>query len=124
MASRHSRQCPTCGRLISPTEIPTWESGGFPCPGCGRRLQTSVALLKLTVPCGLAMAFGLSFYLGFRGFAGAGVALLASIPLCIIVLAILSVIFPPSLRLFPGAVGQNPDGSEATQSDQTKDRKT
>lgn len=107
--------------------IPIWESGGFCCPGCGSRLQTSVALLRVAIPSALAIALVISFYLGFRGLTALGVGLLAFVPVSVIILVILTVVFPPSLQLFAGSASRarhdNPEGrgAKCDQSDQSKD---
>jgi hypothetical protein len=98
MALYH-RKCPSCGGSISPTVVPTWESGGFPCPVCGRLLHTSVAILKIAVPLAFAFSATLFFYFGFRGLTAILAALAASIPLAAILIVPLTLIFPPSLRL-------------------------
>jgi hypothetical protein len=97
--ARFDRICPSCGEVVLQSQIPIWESGGFPCRACGGILKSSVPTIKLTLPVTLTVSLSLCFYFGLRGLRVILVTLIASVPLYFIVSAIISLIFPPGLEL-------------------------
>jgi predicted RNA-binding Zn-ribbon protein involved in translation (DUF1610 family) len=111
MLSRYLRRCPSCGRLIAPAEIPTWEGDGFDCPGCGRRLKTSNTLIRFSVLIALVTTLVLFRHLGYRGALGVGISLVAFVPFSFFLFAILAVIFPQPFELYKKPQGRNPPTS-------------
>ena len=73
----YDRNCPSCGIVISQMQTPIWQSGGFPCPACGRRLRTSLGDLKFTWVVTLLIAMGACFYFGLQGATAIVISLVA-----------------------------------------------
>ena len=99
--ARFDKKCPACSEVISPRQIPTWQSGGFPCPSCGEILKSSVLPVKLTLPATLAASLGMCFYYGLRGLTLILVSSVTAVPLYFIVYAVIGLIYPPGLELVP-----------------------
>jgi hypothetical protein len=99
--ARFDKKCPACSEAISPKQIPTWESGGFPCPSCGEILKSSVLPVKLALPVTFAASLGMCFYFGLRGVTLILVSSITAMPLYFIVYAVIGLIYPPGLELVP-----------------------
>lgn len=99
--ARFDRKCPACSEVISPKRIPTWESGGFPCPSCGEILKSSVLPVKLTLPVTFAASLVMCSFFGLRGLTFILVSSITVVPLYLIVYALIGLINPPGLELVP-----------------------
>jgi hypothetical protein len=98
----YDRKCPACGRIISQAQVPIWQSGGFPCPACGRQLRTSLGDLKVTWAITLCASMAGCFYFGLQGYTALVTALIASVPLSFVVHSALGLVFAHPLEPFPG----------------------
>lgn len=97
--SRYDKKCPSCGEIISPTQVPRRQPAGFPCPACGRRLKLSALPMKLTVPIALAVSASLCFFFGLRGLTAILLSLAVAVPLQIIVHTAIALAFPLRIDL-------------------------
>jgi predicted RNA-binding Zn-ribbon protein involved in translation (DUF1610 family) len=97
--ARFDKKCPACNEVISPGQIPTWESSGFPCPSCGETLKSSVLSVKLTLPVSLTASLSACFCFGLKGLTFIVVSLITAVPLYFIFYAVIALIYPPGLEL-------------------------
>jgi hypothetical protein len=97
--TRFNRNCPACGEVILPAQVPVWQSHGFPCPACNQILKSSNPPVRLNLSVTFAVSLVLSVSYGLRGFNLILVSLIASVPLYFIVNAIVALIRPPGLEL-------------------------
>ncbi len=99
--SRYDRKCPSCGKIISPVQSPIWESGGFPCPGCGRLLRTNTVSLKWAWVITLFFTIGTCSLFGLRSPTAIAALLISSVPLSFVVFAIIGLVSSVPLELVP-----------------------
>jgi hypothetical protein len=99
--ARYDRKCPSCGKIISQEQVPIWQSGGFPCPACGRRLRTSLGDLKVSWAITLFVSMAGCFYFGLQGYTALVAALIASVPLSFVVHSVLGLVRAHPLEPFP-----------------------
>src|SRR6266568_2768571 len=99
--SRYDRECPACGKMISPRQIPLWESGGFPCPGCSQLLRTNTSSLKWAWVLTLFLIIDTGFLFGVRSSIAIVALLMSSVPLSFVTSALLGLVSPTQLELVP-----------------------
>jgi len=97
--SRYDRECPACGRMISPRQTPLWESGGFPCPGCSQLLRTNTSSLKWAWVLTLFLTIDAGFFWGARGSIAIVALLMSSVPLSFVIYALFALAFPTQFEL-------------------------
>jgi hypothetical protein len=99
--SRYLRNCPSCGKLIHPSQVPLWQSKGFPCLWCGARLHGALWRVRLAWMLGFASTALALFSLGIRGWLTIP-AILIGTPLAFILIQMLAVFTAaPGLDRFP-----------------------
>ena len=99
--SRYDRECPACGRMISPRQVPVWESGGFPCPDCSQLLRTNTSSLKWAWLITLFVTIGICLLAGVRNSIAIVVLLMSAVPLSFVTFALFSLVSPAQLELVP-----------------------
>ena len=99
--SRYERQCPACGKMISPRQIPLWESGGFPCPACSQLLRSNTSSLKWAWAVALFLVIDTGFLLGARSSIAIVALLTSSLLLSFVIYAIFGLVSPPRLEQVP-----------------------
>ena len=98
--SRYDRECPACC-MISPRQIPIWESGGFSCPGCGQLLRSNASRLKWAWVLTLFLTIGACFLFGVRSAIAIVALLFSSVLLSFVTYALFGLVSPPPLELAP-----------------------
>jgi hypothetical protein len=99
--SRYDRECPACGGMISPSQIPIWESREFPCPRCGQLLRSNTSHLKWAWVLTLFLTIGACFLFGVRSSTAIVALLFSSVPLSFVIYALFGLVSPPTLELVP-----------------------
>jgi predicted RNA-binding Zn-ribbon protein involved in translation (DUF1610 family) len=97
--ARFNKRCLACGEVISPKQIPTWQSVGFPCPTCTAILKTSTLPVKFILSLSFTASLLLCIILGLRGLTVILVSLGATVPMYLVVYAIVGLVVPPGLEL-------------------------
>jgi hypothetical protein len=97
--ARFDKRCPACGEVVSPKQIPIWQSVGFQCPTCAAILKTSALPVKFILPLSFTASLLLCIMLGLRGLTVILVSLGATVPMYLVVYAIVGLIVPPGLEL-------------------------
>lgn len=96
--SRYDRECPACGKMISPSQIPLWETGGFPCPACSQLLRSNTSSLKWAWALTLFLIIDTGSLFGGRSPIAIVVLLISSLPLSYVIYAIFGLVSPPELE--------------------------
>jgi predicted RNA-binding Zn-ribbon protein involved in translation (DUF1610 family) len=99
--SRYDRECPACGRMISPRQVPLWQPRGFPCPGCSQLLLTNNSSLKWAWALALFLIIDIDFLFGVRSSVAIVTLLLGSVPLSFVIGALVGLVSPSPLELVP-----------------------
>jgi hypothetical protein len=97
--ARFDKRCPACGEVVSPKQIPIWQSVGFQCPTCAAILKTSALPVKFILPFSFTASLLLCIMLRLRGLTVILVSLGATVPMYLVVYAIVGLIVPPGLEL-------------------------
>ena len=97
----YDRKCPACDAVIPQVQTPIWQSRGFPCPACGRRLRTPLGDLKLSWAVTLALSIGVCLYFRLRTSSAVLLSLVISVPMSFIVHSVFGLILPQPLEFFP-----------------------
>lgn len=95
----YDRNCPACGKVVPHTEVPIWESTGWPCPNCGTLLRSARISLKLTWCIAIIVSGGTCFYFGLRNLSLVAVTLIAALPLSFIVHAAIGLVYVAPLEV-------------------------
>ena len=101
LIEKYKRKCPNCGTLIYPTDVPPLKNGGVPCPACGQRLRPSLRHSGLSCVIALAISFGLCSFAGLREPWTILISVALTLPLTIVIHAVVSATFPPPFEMFP-----------------------
>lgn len=111
----YDRNCPACGNVVSQRQVPVWESGGWPCPSCGKLLRSTPTPLKLTWLITIPLSIGICFYFGLRDSTLILVALIAAIPISFVVHAVIGLLSSGPLELVPteNNTARKTDGNHA-----------
>lgn len=99
--SRYDRECPACGKVISPLQVPLRESGGFPCPGCSQLLRSNTSSLKWAWVLTLFLIISTGTLFGIRSSIAIAALLLGAVPFSFVIYAALGLVSPPPLELVP-----------------------
>src|SRR6476646_6461379 len=99
--SRYDSECPVCGKMISPRQIPLWESGGFPCPTCSQLLRSKTSSLKWAWVLTLFLIIDSGFLFGVRSSIAIVALLTSSLPLSFVIYAIFGLVSPARLEQVP-----------------------
>ena len=97
--SEYSKNCPSCGATIRPSELPyRYRDVGFPCPSCGERLTYDNPNVAAIWVSSIVIAIVVTFQLGYRDL------MFILITPCITLLLgflghfFVGILFPPALK--------------------------
>jgi predicted RNA-binding Zn-ribbon protein involved in translation (DUF1610 family) len=97
--SEYSKNCPACGAIIRPSELPyRYRDDGFPCPSCGERLKYDNPNALAIWGTSVLIAIVVTLQLGYRDTMFILIAPCATLLLGFLGHFVVGILFPPPLK--------------------------